>query len=333
MSQQKKKKKTRSSRPASGKSGDATHTSPKSEQSASPDSADAAKPSSESKPQQAKAAKNKSGASQDKRTSQNKQSGKKPKNQQRTPRMVAAERIAKQRAKEHRKTVIYRSLIALVLLAAAGVIGYAVYKSQGDDDLPNMYASPAAHYAVPSGANKEGITVGNADAPVTVDLYVDYQCPHCRDFEAIAAKPLNDYVDNGTIKVVYHPIAILSGYSVWGSAAAGCAADEGKFREYSQALFDNQSEMRPAALAKLGKKVGLTSPKFQQCVKKVKYENWTLGMRKPAQREHVQGTPTVLLNHQDFSPNPSETLKSFVNRLETQIDAAAKKDHENAAQR
>ena len=325
MSQQKKKKRTRSSHPGPSKSGNIPPTSSKPEPSSSPENADSAKPNSEPKPQPTKAAKNKSG------TSHNKQSGKKPKNQQRTPRMVAAERIAQQRAKEHRKTVLYRSLIALVLLAAAGVIGYAVYKSQGDDDLPNMYASPAAHYAVPSGANKEGITAGNADAPVTVDLYVDYQCPHCRDFEAIAAKPLNDYVDNGTIKVVYHPIAILSGYSVWGSAAAGCAADEGKFREYSQALFDSQSEMRPAALATLGKKVGLTSPKFQQCVKKVKYENWTLGMRKPAQRENVQGTPTVLLNHQDFSPSPSETLKSFVNRLKTQIDAAAKKDHENAA--
>ncbi len=249
-----------------------------------------------------------------------------PSRQARPTRMVEAEKVAAHRAKERRKTVVYRSLIAIVLLITSGIVGYAVYRSQIGSGLPNIHASPSRdHYSVPKGADKAGITVGESTAPVTVDLYVDYQCPHCRALEAVASPYIHQYLDNGTIKAVYHPIAILSGYSLWGSAASGCAADQDKFLDYSTKLFEKQSEMRPSDLVTLGQSVGITSPQFRDCVEKVKYKNWTLGMRGPAEDKDIHATPTVFVNGKEVTPGSDrETEKEYVDQIRDAIDTSAK---------
>jgi hypothetical protein len=97
----------------------------------------------------------------------------------------------------------------------------------------------------PAGATPEGDGVEVGSGPVPVDAYVDFQCPFCRQFEEHSAAAINELIANDLITLVYHPLSFLdrlstTRYSSRATSASGCAADGGRFREYSLALFANQ---------------------------------------------------------------------------------------------
>ena len=84
-------------------------------------------------------------------------------------------------------------------------------------------------------------TEGNALAPVTVIVYVDFQCPFCGKFFRDTQQPVLDkYVQEGKVKVVSRDFAFLGDESMKAAQAARCAGDQGKFWEYHDYLFTHQ---------------------------------------------------------------------------------------------
>ncbi|SHN29030.1 DsbA family protein [Cryptosporangium aurantiacum] len=208
-------------------------------------------------------------------------------------RRIAAEQLAKQRTAERRRRTLIVSVIALVVLVVAAGIGVAYYRSNQPENV-----------ALPKSATLAGVTVGQADAPVTVDVYLDFQCPVCKTFEDESGATLQKYVDEGTVRLVYHPVAYLdrfsSGtkYSSRSSSASGCASDAGKFPEFLTALFGNQPEeggtgLTDETMISLASKAGITGDTFAECVKDQKYADWTKAVTDEASKSGVTGTPTV----------------------------------------
>jgi protein-disulfide isomerase len=142
----------------------------------------------------------------------------------------------------------------------------------------------------------------NKNAPVKVDFYEDFQCPHCRDFEAINNTYINSIVSSGKVHAVFHPMSFIGPESILTAAAAACASDEGKFLEMHKALYQNQPATEnsgawtDASLIQLGSTIGLNSAKFQDCVNKGSYINWTKNVENAAGAANVNQTPTVFLN-------------------------------------
>ena len=57
--------------------------------------------------------------------------------------------------------------------------------------------------------------IGKADAPLTIALWSDYQCPFCKRFEQeTLPQIIKDYVDAGKVKVVFMDFVFLGGDSV-----------------------------------------------------------------------------------------------------------------------
>jgi protein-disulfide isomerase len=236
---------------------------------------------------------------------------------------VAAEKIAALRAKENRRRWINRSLIGLAVLLAAALIGYVVYNIQQVADLPNPQGKPPKNYSVPQGATKTGLAIGNSQAPVTVELYLDYNCPHCKDFEDDARKYFQEKVNDKQIKLIYHPIARISPYSVLASSASGCAQDAGKFEQFSTELFKRQGDHNfdDKTLKKIGDRIGLDSKKFTQCVEDRHYLNWALGLNQEANKRKIQGTPTAYVDDERLVP----TSESFFPVVKSVIEDRLKK--------
>lgn len=245
-----------------------------------------------------------------------------PKSPKRRSTMVAKEKIAEQRAAEKRRRLISRALIAVAVVAAAALVGYTVYRVQEISDLPNPQGKPPKSYSIPASSNgvdvsRTGITVGNQDAPVRVDLFLDYNCPHCKEFEEIVGKYLDSEVKADHIKLVHHPIAILSPYSVLASGAAGCAQDSGKFSAFQAELFKAQGkEFNDERLTKLGENAGLSSKEFKQCVDDRKYVDWTLGLNQDAFKHEIRGTPTIVVDGVSVSPSLAKVRSQINERLE-----------------
>ena len=90
-----------------------------------------------------------------------------------------------------------------------------------------------------------------ASAP-TVDLYEDFQCPACKQFEAPLGSTIQGLAPQGKIKLVYHVMNFLddnlrNDNSTRAANGAFCAADDGKFQEFHDAVFPNQPWPRARA--------------------------------------------------------------------------------------
>ena len=211
---------------------------------------------------------------------------------QRDAARVVREQIAREK---RRKRTLWTSVAAVVLLVIAGLIGWSVFRSQKSDT-----------FTTPPGANPPGTGVVIGDGPVTIDLYEDYLCPACRQFQQTSGATINQLVADGKAKVVFHPVAYLNRfstteYSTRSSAASGCAAKGGKFKEFTDALFERQPAEGSAGLSNdelidIGAGVGLNKDDFGSCVKDGTYKAWTEHVTDDASKAGVTGTPTIKVN-------------------------------------
>ena len=88
-------------------------------------------------------------------------------------------------------------------------------------------------------------TFGNKNAPITMEVFSDYQCPSCRNFFEETLKPLlgpDGYVAAGKVYLVHRDFPLpMHQYSHQAARWANAAAKIGKFQDVDAALFDNQS--------------------------------------------------------------------------------------------
>jgi protein-disulfide isomerase len=168
---------------------------------------------------------------------------------------------------------------------------------------------------VPAGSTpqRDGIAVGRG--AVTVEAYIDFLCPFCRQFEERAGGMLDRLVADGVISWVFHPLAFLdrlstTRYSSRAASASGCASDGGRFRDYARALFADQPEeggpgLSDEELVALGAAVGLTDPRFAEGVLAHVYVPWVEYVTELAALRGVNGTPSVLVQGVPVPANPA----------------------------
>ena len=85
------------------------------------------------------------------------------------------------------------------------------------------------------------VSWGSAGAPVTVELYEDFHCPHCADFEEEFGQTLTDAQAAGTIRLRIFPMAFIDAGSASAANAFACAAEAGFGAAYDTGLFANHT--------------------------------------------------------------------------------------------
>jgi protein-disulfide isomerase len=213
----------------------------------------------------------------------------------------AAEAAARAAAERRRRTVV-GGVTAAVVLVVAVVVAIVVQTSR---------TSTSAEAAVPAGAVDDGTTVvvGSADAPVTVDVYEDFQCPVCKSFEDAAGSTLAQLVDDGTAQVHYHGMAFLdhastTEYSTRALNAAAAvldAAGPDAFQAFHDLLFANQpaeggSGLTDDQLVELAAQAGATGDAVEQQIRDRTYADWVETVTDRASKDGVTGTPTVFVD-------------------------------------
>jgi protein-disulfide isomerase len=127
------------------------------------------------------------------------------------------------------------------------------------------------------------VTVGKAGAKASIDVYADFLCPICGEFEKQYKGQVEQAINDGKLQVRYHMVPLLNqrssppGYSLDSANAALAAADAGQFLQFHDALFANQPEegkrgYDKTQLIQLGKDVGITDPAFAQTVNAGTYD-------------------------------------------------------------
>lgn len=240
---------------------------------------------------------------------------------------LQAQRV-KQAEAERRKERMMRIGIAIGVVVVLVAIGGLVQWQRSQVDTDASFPAGVAAGFVKAGAAKptaglgSGVGVGEKDAPVLVESFEDFLCPHCAEFESSAEQTLNEYVEKGQIRLVYYPLT-LSGFGRETELAANafaCATDQGKGREFHDALFANPQEWTNAKLVELGKSVGLDSAKFSTCVNKDTFSEWVKSIDQTGTDRQVAGTPTIFVNGTALPEGDTS-----VDGLRTAVNAALEK--------
>jgi len=216
----------------------------------------------------------------------------------RRDRAAAARAEAAAKERRRKRIIVLASVLGAVILAA--VIGILVQNSR-------QHTKPVVLPSTATGQDN-GIVVGRASAPVTVEFYEDFQCPVCKQFETTTGSTVQSLLSAGRIKAVYHMMSFIGPDSVRAANAGAAAADEGRFEAYHDVLFANQPAENSGGftndrLIQLGAQVGLTSPAFTGAVKSGKFDGYVAKVEDNASRRGVTGTPTVIVNGKTLSQN------------------------------
>ncbi len=149
------------------------------------------------------------------------------------------------------------------------------------------------------------VSLGADDAPVTFIEVSDFGCPHCKDFHQEKSAPIQEnYVDTGIVKWVFLPYA-LRPETVPAANAALCSSEQGKYADFTDALFSLPTETalsRDGFLTAAGE-IGLEIDSFTACVEEGRYNKIIGDNQQAARAVRVSGTPTFFVNDQIVTGN------------------------------
>jgi protein-disulfide isomerase len=153
-------------------------------------------------------------------------------------------------------------------------------------------------------AKATGNSLGEANAPVVVEEYADFQCPACGQFARTTLSEIEEkYVKNGQVRVVFNHYAFIGDESVRAAEASECANDQGKFWEYADTLFNNQAGENQGAFsdAKLegfAQQLGLNMDQYKQCMTNRPHLAKIQASTQSGSQRGVNSTPTLFINNQ-----------------------------------
>ena len=215
----------------------------------------------------------------------------------------AAEATARAAADRRRRTVVGGVVAAVVLVVALVVV--VVVQTQR--------TSTSADAATPPGVTDGyAFAVGSADAPVTMDVYEDFQCPVCAQLEETSGATIAQLVDEGTVQVRYHGMAFLdrastTRYSTRALNAAAVVAESGTgaFRAFHDLLFAQQPAEGTAGLSDdelvgLATQAGADGESVESGIRDLRYEEWVAAATDRASEDGVTGTPTVFVDDEQL---------------------------------
>ncbi|THV27694.1 DsbA family protein [Glycomyces paridis] len=240
----------------------------------------------------------------------------------RNERRQAAETLRRQQAAEaRRRKIVFGVAIGAAVVLIGGLLVVGILMNREPEYELNDPAAPVT--------DSFGVRLG--DGPVEVDLFIDYMCPACNQFESAYSAQIQGWIDDGSVTVNYHPLNILdrlsqqTEYSTRAAAAAVCAADAGEqqFLDYTLALYANQpaensTGLTDEELIAIGLDEAGLDASWQSCVEAETYRGWVQEGTDWATGEGgVSGTPTAKIDGTVVEDN-----SLFAEQVQAAIDAA-----------
>lgn len=249
--------------------------------------------------------------------------------------------------KAKRRKVAVQSAVIAGVVAVLAIVGIVIYSSVSVSNSvanpKNMLSGGVLLSAPGKAVATPAIKQGDAATPTKqeldgktahIQLWVDYQCPICQQFETAVGGTIKQMLTDGTATLETHPVAILDNaqnkqYSTRSAAAVACVANEqpDKFLDVNAALFANQPSeqtgtgLTNAQILKIFKDTGVESKTITDCTNSQTFATFVTNQTKTAATDSQLrssagsfGTPTVFVNGQRYqgSVTNAEQFKAFI---------------------
>lgn len=221
--------------------------------------------------------------------------------------------------------VIVLGLIAVLAVALLPGSGHSAAANPGAGVPPASRSGASPSGASPSGAAADSslpgpvitgpapppispaLTLGRADARITMIEFGDYQCTSCAAFARdTQAALIRKYVDTGVVRLVWWDFPWVNSQSVDAAVAARAAGRQGKFWQFHDYLFAHQfptegsGQLTSAFLLSVARKTGLNLASFSRDVRDPVLRREVLADGAYGQATGVPGTPAFLIGGRPF---------------------------------
>ncbi|MCC6189842.1 MAG: thioredoxin domain-containing protein [Anaerolineales bacterium] len=199
--------------------------------------------------------------------------------------------------KAHQRQLI---IIGAIVVVALAVTGWLIW--QNTRPIGEFVTLPTQEYPL-----AEGKSMGSVDAPVTITIFSDFQCPFCGQVaRGVEKQVIDTFVNSGQARLVYKHYIVVDG-NVGGSEsrraaeASECAAEQGQFWNFHDMVFANQQGEGRGAFADrrleaFAAAIGLDTGQFNACFNSNRYAGAVRADEAEAAQLGITGTPTVFIN-------------------------------------
>ena len=256
-----------------------------------------------------------------------------------------------QRKKDRRSKVVLQGGVIIASLAILAVVALVIVNSVktpgpgprnmlSDGILIGEGFTATPTKALKAGAEPVPTERDEESDVISIQMYVDYFCPVCGDFEKANEDQLTTWIESGAATVEIFPMAILdrlsqgTKYATRAANAAACVAytSPDQYYDFHNILFANQPKegtggLTDDELIALTAEAKVTSPKVvAECIEDQKFKGWVADARSRAQAgpiensnvEKIAGTPTVIVNGLKYTGalDDAKAFSSFVIQAE-----------------
>lgn len=216
-------------------------------------------------------------------------------------------------------------IIAVVALAGIVALTLVVTRPQASTVL---VAPPAT--SAPAGAGV-GHLEGKADAPVEIDEFGDFECPHCAEFALVAEPDIRSkLIAPGIASLRYFDFPLAGFKHTWTAhIAASCAEDQGKFWEMHDRLYASQDEWNGLGtndpvkvMTKYATDLGLDVNAWRTCVTTQATASRVQANQAEGVRRGFHGTPTFFIGRRMLQGGTYDRIKAAVDSTLAEQKAA-----------
>ena len=178
---------------------------------------------------------------------------------------------------------------------------YAAQLSKMDDSTSGTDAGTGSYTGNVEVSEDDDPVLGNADAPVTIIEFSDYQCPYCEKFWS-ETLPLikKNYIDTGKARIIYRdfPLSSIHPMAQPAAEAAECVrkisgGSDVAYFKYHDKIFANQASLSESNLKSWAKQMGYS---IDSCLDSGEFADEVLGDMQDGSAAGISGTPGFIIN-------------------------------------
>jgi protein-disulfide isomerase len=155
---------------------------------------------------------------------------------------------------------------------------------------------------------------GKQNAPVTIVMFTDFQCPACAAVHPVLKNILAQYSDKVRLVVRDFPLTQIHENAFQAALAANAANAQGKFFEYAELLYQNQDKLDAASLKRYASDAGLNQKQFES---ELGSERFAAEVRKDmadGRNYGINGTPTIFVGGVKVRQMSVENLRNAIEK-------------------
>jgi protein-disulfide isomerase len=198
-----------------------------------------------------------------------------------------------------------------------------------EKDIAARPAAPAAAQRPQIDPNKvyeipvaDSAVRGPKDAPVTITMFSDFQCPFCAQTTPVIDQVLAAYPNDVNFVMKQFPLRSIHPQADPAARAAIAAGKQGKFWEMHDELYKNSRTLSPETIKGLGEKLGLDMKKFEADMNSDEVKKQVDAELALGAKSDVRGTPSFFVNGKIAQ---NRTVDGFKAQIDAELKAKGKK--------